>query len=63
MKKIYFDGHECEDVVEYDKNLNRILPNLDPDEVEIVSVIQDETTLYANDDIKQYWSPKDEYGL
>ncbi|CAG8806270.1 10703_t:CDS:1, partial [Dentiscutata erythropus] len=47
----------------YDKNLNHILPNLDSGEVEIVPIIQDETTLYANDGVKQYWSLKDEYGL
>ncbi|CAG8530816.1 20603_t:CDS:2 [Dentiscutata erythropus] len=47
----------------YDKNLTHILPNLDLDEAKIVPVTQDKTTLYVNDGIKQYWSPKDEYGL
>ncbi|CAG8599864.1 2966_t:CDS:1, partial [Cetraspora pellucida] len=45
------------------EKLNRIPPNLLPGEAEIVPVTQDETTLYANDGVKQYWSPKDEYGL
>ncbi|CAG8706981.1 15407_t:CDS:1, partial [Dentiscutata heterogama] len=79
-KKIYFDGHEREDVVEdrnrflqemarlrkqmaqyIGENLDRIIPpELYP---EIVPVNQDETTLYANDGVNEYWGPAGEYSL
>ncbi|CAG8584500.1 27031_t:CDS:2 [Dentiscutata erythropus] len=79
-KKIYFNGHEHEDVVEdrnhflqemtrlrkqmaqyVGENLDCIIPSeLYP---EIVPVTQDETTLYTNDIVKEYWGPAGEYSL
>ncbi|CAG8802015.1 24869_t:CDS:2, partial [Dentiscutata erythropus] len=79
FKKIYFDGHEREDVV---KSRNHFLQkmaelrkqialyegvglNRIPLELypEIVLVAQDETTLYSNDSVKKYWSPWNKYSL
>ncbi|CAG8771151.1 16965_t:CDS:2, partial [Dentiscutata erythropus] len=51
--------YECEDVVEYKNDFLQEMSS----EAEIISVTQDEATLYANNSVKQYWSPKGEYGL